>query len=64
MAKHLINLDELALGAACAELATSTIKDTVNEALRRAAHGRRDKIDADLDVLARAEFDDGEQAWR
>ncbi len=37
MAKHLIDLDEDMLGAAQAELGTTTIKDTVNEALRRAA---------------------------
>lgn len=31
MAKHLIDLDEQAFGAARAELGTDTIKDTVNE---------------------------------
>lgn len=34
MGKHLIDLDEDRLGAARAELGTTTIKDTVNEALR------------------------------
>lgn len=64
MAKHLIDLDEDALGAARAELGTSTIKDTVNEALRRATSHRRRKVAAALDVLADAELDDRTDAWR
>jgi Arc/MetJ family transcription regulator len=36
MAKHLVDLDEELLGAARAEVGTTTIKDTVNESLRRA----------------------------
>lgn len=64
MAKHLIDLDEDALGAARAELGTSTIKDTVNEALRRATSRRRRKVAAALDVLADAELDDRTDAWR
>ncbi len=35
--KHLVDLDEDALGSARAALGTGTIKDTVNTALRRAA---------------------------
>ena len=64
MAKHLIDLDEEALGAARAELGTSTIKDTVNEALRRATQPRKRRVVAALDVLADAELDDRADAWR
>ena len=64
MAKHLIDLDEGALGAARAELGTTTIKDTVNEALRRATALRERQVAAALDVLADARFDDRSDAWR
>jgi len=64
MAKHLIDLDEEALGAARAELGTRTIKERVNEALRRAASGRAERIGAALDVLAAAPPDDRCAAWR
>jgi Arc/MetJ family transcription regulator len=62
--KHLIDVDEPALDAARAELGTGTIKDTVNEALRRAAHGRAERVAQALDVLSSARLDDREQAWR
>lgn len=64
MAKHLIDLDEDALRAARAELRTPTIKDTVNEALRRATTQREGRVAAALDVLAAAELEDREGAWR
>lgn len=64
VAKHLIDLDEDKLGAARAELGTSTIKDTVNEALRRATAERERRVAAALDVLAEAGLDDRDQAWR
>lgn len=64
MAKHLIDLDEDALGAARLELGTSTIKDTVNEALRRASVLRERQVAAALDVLADARLDDRADAWR
>ncbi len=64
MAKHLIDLDEDALGAARAELGTITIKDTVNEALRRATGLRERQVAAALDVLADAHLDDRADAWR
>ncbi len=64
MAKHLIDLDEDKLGAARAELGTTTIKDTVNEALRRATAQRERRVAAALDVLAGAELDDRADAWR
>jgi len=64
MAKHLIDVDEDMLGAARAELGTTTIKDTVNEALRRATGQREDRTAAALDVLAGADLDDRRDAWR
>lgn len=64
MAKHLIDLDEQALGAARAELGTSTIRDTVNKALRQATSERGRQVAAALDVLADAEHDDRSDAWR
>jgi Arc/MetJ family transcription regulator len=64
MAKHLIDLDEAALGAARAELGTTTIKDTVNEALRLASAERQDSVRRALDVLAGARLDDRADAWR
>ena len=64
MAKHLVDLDDAVLSAARAELGTSTIKDTVNEALRRATAERSERIRNALDVLANAEFDDRADAWR
>jgi Arc/MetJ family transcription regulator len=64
VAKHLIDLDEDALGAARAELGTTTIKDTVNEALRRATWHRHHEIAAALDVLAEANLNDRADAWR
>lgn len=64
MAKHLIDVDERALRAARAELGTVTIKDTVNEALRRATSGRQRRITAALDVLADACLEDRAEAWR
>jgi Arc/MetJ family transcription regulator len=64
VAKHLIDLDEDALSAARAELGTTTIKDTVNEALRRAVGLRERQVAAALDVLAEADLHDRAEAWR
>jgi len=64
MAKHLIDLDEHALGAARAELGTTTIKDTVNEALRLATALREREVAAAMDVLAAAPLEDRADAWR
>ncbi len=64
MAKHLIDLDEKALGAARAELGTTTIKETVNEALRRATSRRERRVAAALDLLADAHLEDRAEAWR
>lgn len=64
MAKHLVDIDEEALGAARAELGTRTIRDTVNEALVRAAGKRSAEVKRSLDRLARLELDDRNEAWR
>lgn len=64
MAKHLIDLDEAALVAARAELHTATIRETVNEALRRAGSRRARRVAESLDALASAEPDDRADAWR
>ena len=64
MAKHLVDIDEKALAAARAELGTRTLKDTVNEALRRAAPTRDRGIAKALDTLARARRRDRSAAWR
>jgi len=64
MAKHLVDIDEQALGAARAELGTKTIRDTVNQALNRAAGRRTADVRRSLDRLAQLELDDREDAWR
>jgi Arc/MetJ family transcription regulator len=64
MAKHLIDLDEAALGGARAALRTQTIKETVNQALRLARGDRQARVSAALDTLASADLDDREHAWR
>jgi Arc/MetJ family transcription regulator len=64
MAKHLIDLDEDALSAARAELGTATLKDTVNEALRRATEQRGARVRAALDALGAADLGDRADAWR
>ncbi|WP_343598759.1 hypothetical protein [Mycobacterium sp.] len=62
--KHLVDLDEQALSAARAELATTSIKDTVNEALRCVTADRDAAVSTRLDVLAAAELDAREAARR
>lgn len=64
MAKHLVDIDEDALQAAQAELDTVTIRDTVNEALRRAVSARDKRVARALDVLSRAKLPDRDDAWR
>lgn len=64
MAKHLIDVDEDKLSAARAEFGTTTIRETVDEALRRATADRARRVAASLDVLAGADLDDREEAWR
>jgi len=64
MTKRLIDVDDDALDAARAQLGTRTIKDTVNEALRSAAHQRNTQLTNALSVLAAADLDDRSRAWR
>ena len=64
VAKHLVDIDEEALGAARAELGTQTIRDTVNEALVRVSGKRPAEVKRSLDRLARLELDDRSEAWR
>ena len=45
-------------------MGTTTIKDTVNEALLRATGERTERIGAALDALAEAPDDDRADAWR
>jgi Arc/MetJ family transcription regulator len=64
MAKHLVDIDEDVLNAARAELGTDTLKETVNEALRRVATPRDAHVARAFDRLAAAELIDREDAWR
>jgi Arc/MetJ family transcription regulator len=64
MTKRLVDIDDEVLGAARAELGTSTLKETVNEALRRAAGTRDTRVSTALDALAGAELLDRDDAWR
>jgi Arc/MetJ family transcription regulator len=64
MTKRLVDIDENAFAAAQAELGTSTMKDTVNEALRRAGIGRSARVRAALDRLGRRKLTPREDAWR
>jgi Arc/MetJ family transcription regulator len=64
VAKHLVDIDEDALNAARAELGTQTIRDTVNQALVLAAGERARDVKRSMDVLARMDFADREDAWR
>ena len=64
MTKRLIDVDDDALDAARAELGTRTIKDTVNESLRRAARQRRSTLTDAISTLADADLDDRSAAWR
>ena len=64
MSKHLVDIDDGALSDARTELRTLTIKETVNEALRRVGASRRRRVKRALDVLAQASLVEREQAWR
>ena len=64
MAKHLVDIDEAALAAARAELGTVSMKDTVNEALRRASVRRNVRVAKALDRLGRRGLPPREEAWR
>ncbi len=64
MTKRLVDIDEEALAAAQAELGTSTMKETVNTALRRAGQSRSRRVKEALDRLARRQLLPREDAWR
>jgi Arc/MetJ family transcription regulator len=64
MAKRLVDIDERALAAARAELGTKTLKDTVNEALRRVAPNRQHRVARAFDTLSKAKLRDRREAWR
>ncbi len=64
MGKHLVDIDEEALASAQAELKTTTMKETVNEALRLACVQRTDRVAASLDRLAKRDLPPREDAWR
>jgi len=64
MTKRLIDVDDDALDAARAKLGTSTIKDTVNEALRSAARERATELASALSTLSQADLGDRTEAWR
>ncbi len=62
--KHLVDIDETSLTAAQAELGTASMKETVNEALKRAGGGRDAKVREALDRLGRRKLSPREEAWR
>ena len=64
MPKHLVDIDEAALASAQAELGTANMKETVNEALRRAGAGRNTKVRKALDRLGNRKLPPREEAWR
>jgi Arc/MetJ family transcription regulator len=64
MSKHLVDIDEAALAAAQAELGTGSMKETVNEALKRAGAGRDSRVRQALDRLGRRQLPPREEAWR
>jgi Arc/MetJ family transcription regulator len=64
VSKHLVEIDDRTLKKARAELQTATIKETVNEALRRAGGSRGRRVERALDTLARAPLADRDEAWR
>ena len=63
MPKHLVDIDEIALASAQAELGTANMKETVNEALRRAGASRNSKVREALDRLGRRDLPPREEAW-
>ena len=62
--KRLVDIDDTFLDEARSQLGTSTIKDTVNEALRRAGAARQGEVARALDVLGSAPWLPREDAWR
>lgn len=64
MTKRLVEIDDEVLEAARSALGTSTIKATVEEALRQVATGRAERLAAHLDALASHQFARRDEAWR
>jgi hypothetical protein len=64
VAKHLVDTNEAALAVAQAELGAASMKDTVNEAPRRAAAPRRGRVQEALDRLDRHRRQSRDGAWR
>jgi Arc/MetJ family transcription regulator len=64
VSKHLVDIDEDVLSAARAELGTRTIRDTVNQALARAAGHREREVERALDRLAELDLGDRTDGWR
>lgn len=64
MSKHLIDIDEAALREARAQLGSKTITETVNRALRQAGDEHRRSVKQQLDLLAAADLEARQRAWR
>jgi hypothetical protein len=64
MTKRLVDIDEDALDAARSQLGTTTIKATVNEALRLVSSERSEFVRDAMDVLADMPLSDRDDAWR
>ncbi len=64
MTKRLVDIDEEALDAARSQLGTTTIKATVNEALRLVGSDRSEVVRNSMDVLSAMPLSDREDAWR
>lgn len=63
MAKHPVDLDKGAFREARTALDTNTIRDTVNQALRRATSRRERAVSDAIDTLAKAKLTDSADAW-
>jgi Arc/MetJ family transcription regulator len=64
MTKRLVDIDEEALEAARSQLGTTTIKATVNEALRLVGSDRSEVVRNSMDVLSAIPPSDRDNAWR
>ena len=64
MTKRLVDIDEEALDAARSQLGTTTIKATVNEALRLVGSDRSEIVRNAMDVLSAMPLSDRDDAWR
>ncbi len=64
MTKRLVDIDDEALDAARSQLGTTTIKATVNEALRLVGSDRSEFVRNSMDVLSAMPLADRDEAWR